>query len=271
MNRSQALASTLLGCSLVVMGCVPEAVQWDAAESRVRAVAAPQSRLVLIGSGPAMVAGWVPPLVPSEGEVGAACRGTMVTALSPSDTAYAAWWAPQPDSSARLVVSRSVTGGLSWERPVVADSLDRSHAGCRRDPPAITIDAINGYVAVVYFLQAREGPGIFYTHSMDRGKLFHEPVPIVYGERRSYASVASSGDTVVVAYTDPNASEPQVWLATSQTTGHIFEQRTAVSSGTAVASLPLVAVHGRRVAVSWFETPRGGGTGVTVVRTGVLR
>ncbi len=260
-----------LAALLGLGACVPEPVRWDAEDRRMNAVAAPNARLAFQGNVPVLVAGWVPPMPPLVTQPGAVCEGSVVAARAHGDTVYAAWWSPKADSSARLLVARSDDGGYNWLAPVPADTTDRSHAGCRRDPPYVNVDSANGYVHVVYFLLAKEGPGLFFTHSMEHGALFHEPVPVVYGERRSAVAVASAGDTVVVAYTDPNASEPQVWLALSQTTGHIFEQRVAVSPSEAVAAQPLVAVRGRRVAVSWFETPRGGGRGVTIVRTGTLR
>jgi len=265
--RLLVTAASLAG----TVACVPDPVQWDADARRLNAVAAPGARLAFEATAPVFVTSWTPPMPPYGGEAGPACTGSVVAVRSLGDTVYAAWWAPRPDSSVRLVVARSEDGGYNWRLPVAADTMDRTHAGCRRDAPFINADSTNGYVQVVYFLQAKEGPGLFFTHSMERGALFHEPVPIVYGERKSASAVSSSGDTVVVAYTDPNAAEPQVWLALSQTTGHIFEQRVAVSPSEAVASQPMVAVRGRRVAVSWFETPRGGGRGVTVVRTGTLR
>jgi hypothetical protein len=106
---------------------------------------------------------------------------------------------------------------------------------------------------------------------MDRGTMFHAPVAITYGERPSATALASSGDTVAVAYLDPNAAVPQLWLALSHTTGHIFESRTAVSSANLAASRPLVAISGRRVAVAWTETARGGGAAATLVRVGRMQ
>jgi hypothetical protein len=109
---------------------------------------------------------------------------------------------------------------------------------------------------------------VFFTHSMGGGEMFHSPVPIVYGERASASAVACNGDTVAVAYVDPNASTPQVWLALSVTTGHIFDSRVEVSPSTVQAARPAVAVRGHRVAVAWLETNRNSGAAVMVVRTG---
>jgi hypothetical protein len=199
---------------------------------------------------------------------GPRCEGSLVAARALADTAYAAWWAPRADSTALLVVARSDDGGHKWNEPEVADSTDHGHSGCNRLPPAIAADTSNGYVHVVYFMVAAEGPGIFFTHSMAQGEMFHSPVPIVYGERASAAAVACNGDTVAVAYIDPNASTPQIWLALSRTTGHIFEERLEVSPSTTQASRPAVAVRGHRVAVAWLETNRGSGAGTPVTRTG---
>jgi hypothetical protein len=222
------------------------------------------SRLVLAGDVTATQGAWRPPVIPA----GPMCERSLAATTARGDTAYATWWAPRADSSALLVVGRSVDGGRTWAVPAIADSTDKGRSGCNRPAPFITADTTNGYVHVAYFMVAAEGAGVFFTHSMGAGEMFHSPVPIVYGERASAAAVAAHGDTVAVAYIDPNAATPQLWLALSQTTGHIFNTRLQVSPSTAQAARPAVAVHGHRVAVAWLETPRGSGDSVMVVRTG---
>jgi hypothetical protein len=258
-------ALVLTSC-VVLSACTPDPVKWDS-EKRTETPMAPGARLTLEGGdAPAVAAAWTPPMMPSAAVP--ACEGSLVATRARGDTAYAAWWAPRADSSALLVVARSEDGGLSWRAPEVADSTDRGRAGCGRPAPFIAADTTNGYVHVVYFMLAAEGPGVFFTHSMGGGEMFHSPVPIVYGERASASAVWADGDTVAVAYIDPNSAVPQVWLALSRTTGHIFESRTEVSPSMVQASRPAVAVHGHRVAVAWLETNRGGGPAVAVVRTG---
>lgn len=224
------------------------------------------SRLTLAADGsPSTEAAWTPPAPP----LGTPrCAGSLVATRARGDTAFAAWWAPRPDSTALLVVSRSDDGGGHWRAPETADSTDHGRTGCQRPAPFIAADTANGYVHVVYFMVAAEGPGVFFTHSMGGGEMFHTPVPIIYGERASAAAVSSNGDTVAVAYVDPNAATPQVWLALSRTTGHIFESRMGVSPSTVQAGGPAVAVRGHRVAIAWTETNRGGGAAVMVMKTG---
>jgi hypothetical protein len=254
----------LLGC-VVLPACVPDPVRWDS-EKRADAPMPDGARLALeTGAEPALAPVWTPPRMPSGV---AMCAGSFMAVRARADTAFASWWAPRADSSALLVVARSDDGGVDWRAPEVADSTDRGRTGCGRPAPFIVADAANGYVHVVYFMLAAEGPGVFFTHSMGGGVMFHSPVPIVYGERASAAAVACNGDTVAVAYIDPNAATPRLWLALSRTTGHIFDSRTPVSPSTEQASRPAVAVRGHRVAVAWFETDRGGGARTTVVRTG---
>jgi hypothetical protein len=253
--------------ALGVMACVPDVVRWDK-DSRSDLALGTEARMAFGPDGsPAAVARWTPPVAPAGTPV---CSTSLVSVRARGDTAFSAWWAPRSDSAADLVVARSNDGGRTWRAPVVADSTDRGRTGCRRTPIAVTVDSLDGFIHVVYFMIAPEGAGVFCTHSMEGGTMFHAPVPIVYGDRASAASIATWGDTVAVAYEDPNASVPQVWLAISHTTGHIFEQRVGVSSASASAALPAVALRGSRVAVAWYETPRGGGGGTTVVHTGTI-
>jgi hypothetical protein len=250
MRCRSAAAIGLLGL-LVMAACAPEPVRWDVAQSRVAEVPAR----------------WVPDAAPDAGPV---CASSLVASKARGDTAYAAWWAPRADSSAILLVARSDDRGHSWRTPEIADSTDKGRSGCARPPPFLATDSLNGYVHVAYFLVAPEGPGVFFTHSMAGGTMFHSPVPIVYGERVSVASVAAEGDTVAVAYENPNAATSQIWLALSHSTGHIFEERASVSSANVTATNPSVTLHDGRVAVSWTETGKRDGAGTVVGRSGTL-
>ena len=119
-------------------------------------------------------------------------------------------------------------------------------------PGSIAADSASGYVHVVFALVGREGPGLFFAHSMDGGETFHAAVPIFYGEQLGRASVAADGDHVVVAFEDPNSQKPRVGLALSRTMGHIFEERILpISDDNGTATHPLTAIRGRRVAVAW--------------------
>jgi hypothetical protein len=166
---------------------------------------------------------------------------------------FASWWAVRSDSSAQLVVARSNNGGVSWESVVVADSTDHSVRGCARPAPAIAVDSATGYVSVAYFIEPRSGDGIFYSHSMDGGRTFHAPVPIVFGDNVSHVGIAASGDRVAVAYEDPNSTEASIGVALSRTTGHIFEYRQTISRDNERARQPVVELRGSTVSVWWSD------------------
>jgi hypothetical protein len=200
---------------------------------------------------------------------GPACAGTLRLAAA-RGTLFGVWWAPRADSGARLLAARSTDGGRSWSAPSAVDTTDVGVGGCRREAASIAADSASGYVHVTYGLQAAEGPGLFFSHSMDGGVTFHSPVPILYGERLGTTSVAADGDLVVVAFEDPNSSTPRIGLALSRTMGHIFEHRILpVSDDNDRAVHPLVAAHGRNVAVAW-EQAGSAGTSLTV-RAGTVR
>jgi hypothetical protein len=211
-----------------------------------------------------------PPARPASIPAAAMCPGSIRFAWLDARQVYAAWWTPRADSSAALYADYSADGGATWRGPSVVDTLDRSSDGCHRAAPGIA--ASGEYVHVTYGLRAPEGAGVFFSHSMDRGVLFHAPVIITYADRPGAAAVAASGDTVIVAYEDPNQVPTQIGLALSHTMGHMFEARTPVSSGGVAATGPQVAFTGTAVAVSWMErSGADSARSVRMVRVGRLR
>jgi hypothetical protein len=200
------------------------------------------------------------------------CPGSLVLARA-GRRLYAAWWRVRPDSGALLRAAHSEDGGRTWSSTASVDTTDQSVSGCGRTAPAIAADSASGYVHVVFALLGREGPGLFYAHSMDAGATFHAAVPIFYGDRLGRASVAADGDAVAVAFEDPNSRAPRVGLALSRTMGHIFEERLLpISDDNEIASRPMVAVKGGRLAVAWLRgDPSDDRPDALAVRTGTLR
>jgi hypothetical protein len=205
----------------------------------------------------------------------ARCPASLVRARAGGDE-YAAWWRVAADSNVTLVAAHRAGTG-AWDAPVAVDTVDQGRRGCDRPAPAIAADAASGYVHLVYFIDAPEGAGVFFSHSMERGAMYHSPVGVVYGDAPSRAAVAARGDTVAVAYEDPgrdpDRGRPTVGMALSVTSGHIFETRgVPVTAGDAPATRPAIALlPGRRVLVTWAEPGAPGGAARRRARAGVLR
>lgn len=266
-RRIVPLAAAL---TVSLMACVPRPVEWAEEIGRVDGVLADSMRLVLSGdspSGAVFAPLWTPPTWPSEPNL---CAATLRADRALGDEAYASWFTVQEDSSVLLRVARSDDGGQSWNAAVTADAVDVGRAGCDRPVPYISADSLNGYVHIVYYLDAREGAGLFFTHTMERGALFHEPVPIVYGDRPSSAAVASRGDTVAVIFEDPNSKLPRLGIALSRLQGHIFEHRASASDDTGEARTPRIAMRGTRIVIGWTSTARGGTMPRTAIRWGTI-
>lgn len=179
------------------------------------------------------------------------CGASLRVATS-AGSSFATWWQTRADSSAMLMVSRSMRGG-PWEQPVIADSTDRGARGCGRPAPAIVADAKSGYVHFAYFLEPSSGAGIFFAHSMDSVATFHATVPIVFGNNPSRVSIDAEGDRVVVAFEDPNSTQPMIGLSLSGTMGHIFEQRMRASGPNGRARQPVVRLAGDSIRLWWSE------------------
>jgi hypothetical protein len=180
--------------------------------------------------------------------------GRSVTAAAIRGEIVRGWWAVRGDSNAVLSMQRSPDGGKSWQPAVEVDARDNGHRGCTRPSPGISYDSASRYIYLVYFLDAADGSGVFFAHSMDQGKMFHSPVPVVYGKNPAHADVAGNGDSVVVVFEDPNATTPTLGIVLSHTTGHIFDQRGEVTPEEVRAILPWVSLVNKRVAV-WWMTP----------------
>ena len=153
------------------------------------------------------------------------------------------------------------------------ESRDRGRRGCDRPAPGVFYDPVSGYLHIVYFIEGTDGAGVYFTHSMDKGAMFHAPVPVVYGNAPSRASVTGIADTVVVVFEDPNAATPRIGIALSRSAGHIFEQRGQVTPEDVRAVAPWVALDQEKITVWWKAADRSGSSSGDRVgyRVGVWR
>lgn len=199
----------------------------------------------------------------------ARCARSLRIVDAPGRGRVAVWWSRRDRGRVFLVAAWrwNAVGTDSttvWKGPINVDTLDqgagdanaheRGAVGCDRAAPGVAIGP-NGYVHVAYSMNAPEGSGVFYAHQMDPRAAFEPPVVIMYGDRRlGAARVATTRETVAVAFEDPNAplTRGRIGLAVSHTSGHSFESRvTASRSGWAVD--PYVLVRSRAAVVGWTE------------------
>ena len=232
---------------LISTACVSEPVEWGDVSYRRSELGDPDARSAVMSANLPEVVGAPNP-----------CLRSIRTSAAGSDL-FRAWWAPRSDSSAVLSMQRSGDRGASWQPPVAVESRDRGRRGCDRPAPGIFYDSVSGYLHLVYFIEANDGAGVFFAHSMDKGSTFHAPVSVVYGNAPVAASVAGIGDSVVVAFEDPNAIAPRIGIALSRSAGHIFEQRGQVTPDDVLAVAPWIALDHAKVTV-WWKTPDPSGS-----------
>jgi hypothetical protein len=245
---------------VLAVACEKPPIEWS---DPVAAPSDSASSIVLQGDGriaPASRLSIQAPSAPGQ------CAQSVRVARDSLGDVYAVWWQLRSDSTADLVLAHS-SDGRTWDTPIRVDTLDAGRVGCRRVAPSI--DAHGGSVHVAYSMAAREGPGIFASHSMDQGAMFHSPVAVVYGERIGGAAIAAKGDVVVVAYEDPNTEPRRISVALSRTMAHLFQSRMSVSPPGARARAPDVTLGNRRVAVTWLEGTEG--DSLRMIRVGVIR
>lgn len=249
----------LLSVSLL-LGCVDEQVQWGDVSYRNSQLGDPDARSAIMSANLPAIAG-----------TGEACIRSIRTTGGGGDL-FRVWWASRPDSSVMLSMQHSADRGKSWAPATEVESRDRGRRGCTRPAPGIFYDSVGGNLHLVYFIEATDGAGVFFAHSMDKGGMFHSPVPVVYGNMPSDASVAGRGDNVVVVFEDPNSNTQRIGIVLSRSTGHIFDQRGQVTPDEAAAVNPWVALAGDTITVWWKVPDKSGVAGERVgFRTGVWR
>lgn len=260
---------TLALIALLITACVDEPIAWNPTRGVAVAIR-PGTRLVMEGNGlPRLVEDDVPRITLGSG----ACPSSIVGTAAAGGERYAAWFVERADGSVMLVVARSSDAGATWSAPVVAEDRDRGTRACDRPPPAISADTGNNYVHLAYYIEPREGAGVWYTHSMERGMIWHQTIGILYGEDPVHTSVASAADTVLVAYEHPGSGNRRIGLAISREAGHTFDERLRVVHATGTVHDPRVAISDGVVALAWSEDGEASDSSVsgTRVRMGRFR
>ena len=234
-------AARYLSClaALLTTACVKEPLDWGDVSYRGSQLGDPDTRSAVLSAN----------LPPVNGAV-APCLRSIRTASGDPDL-FRVWWTARSDSSVVLSMQHSSDRGTSWESPVLVETRDRGRRGCDRPAPGIFYDAPRGYLHLVYFIEAKDGAGVFFSHSMDKGGMFHSPVPVVYGNVPVAASVAANGDSVAVVFEDPNSMMPRIGIVLSHSTGHIFEARGDATPDDVPAVGPWVTLDHRKVTVWW--------------------
>lgn len=228
--------------ALLLAGCVNEPVEWGDVSYRPSQLGDPDARSAVMSANLPGIAG-----------AGAPCIRSIRTAGAATEL-FRAWWSSRSDSNVVLSMQRSGDQGRTWQPSVEVEARDRGRRGCDRPAPGIFYDPSSGYVHLVYFIEASDGAGVFFAHSMDKGGMFHSPVPVVYGNSPSIASVAAHGDSVVVVFEDPNSTTPRIGIVLSRVTGHIFDQRGQATPDDVAAIAPWIALDRNSIRV-WWKTP----------------
>jgi hypothetical protein len=247
--------------ALLMTACVAEPVDWGDVSYRGSQLGDPDTRSSVLSANLPSVSGAV-----------GNCIRSIRTASAGSDL-FRVWWTARSDSSVVLAMQHSPDRGATWEIPVVVEGRDRGRRACNRPAPGIFYDPGRGYLHLVYFIEAKDGAGVFFAHSMDKGGVFHSPVPVVYGTAPVAASVAANGDSVVVVFEDPNAMTPRIGIVLSHSTGHIFEARGEATPDDVPAVEPWVTLDHRNVTVWWKpgENTAGKAGDLIGYRAGVWR
>lgn len=240
-SRIRKLARlTIFGAAgSALLACVAAPVDWSDVSYRGSQLGDPDARSAVFSANLPHVSDGVDD-----------CIRSIQTASAGADL-FRVWWTSRSDSSVLLSMQHSPDAGASWDSTVTVEARDRGRRGCDRPAPGVFYDSTSGYLHLVYFIEAATGAGVFFAHSMDKGAMFHSPVPVVFGNAPAAASVAANGDSVVVVFEDPNATAPRIGFVLSHSTGHVFEARGDATPDDVPAVDPWITLDHRKITVWW--------------------
>ncbi|HUQ99183.1 MAG TPA: hypothetical protein VM166_06990 [Gemmatimonadaceae bacterium] len=244
---------------MLLVGCLREPVEWGDVTYRSSKLGDPDARSAIMSANLPTIPGTAAP-----------CLRSIRTVGSDKDL-FRVWWSSRSDSTVLLSMQHSPDLGATWQDAVVVESRDTGRRGCDRPEPGIFSDSKSGYVFLVYFIEATDGAGVFFAHSMDKGRMFHSPVPVVYGNAPSHASVAANGDSVVAVFEDPNSTTSRIGIVLSRTSGHIFEQRGQATPDDVQAIKPWLKLDHDKITVWWKDGGSGEGVDRVGSRAGIWR
>ena len=159
---------TMIAVAALSLGaCVVEPIEWGDVSYRGSQLGDPDARSAILSANLPQVSGGVDQ-----------CLRSIRTASAGPDL-FRVWWTSRSDSSVILSMQHARDAGARWDQPMTVENRDRGRRGCDRPHPDVFYDSASGYLHVVYFIEAATGAGVFFAHSMDKGAMFHSPVPVV--------------------------------------------------------------------------------------------
>jgi hypothetical protein len=160
-------------------------------------------------------------------------------------------WMDERDGNWEIYYKRSTDGGLSWGSDT---RLTNNTAGSWL--PSVAVSGLT--VHVVWFDERDGNYEIYYKLSTDGGLSWGSDTRLTNNTAYSqFPSVAVSGLTVHVVWTETRDGNPEIYYKHSTDGGITWGADTRLTNNTAVSEFPSVAVSGSAVYVVWRDDRDG--------------
>lgn len=128
---------------------------------------------------------------------------------------------------------------------------------CPHHGPTVSI-AGDGVYHFVWFDNAAEKKGLFYSHSPDQGKTFSAPLNFGnYKAQAAHPHVLSLGKRVFIAWKEFDGEATNIYLMHSSDSGKSWSSSKKIASTTDTSDHPLLIGNGDKAYLSWNTAKEG--------------
>ncbi len=173
-------------------------------------------------------------------------------AMAVSGTVVHAVWVDRRDGNREIYYARSTDNGATWSanNRLTSNAADSVH-------PSI---AVSGSTVHVVWHDARAGSReVFYKRSTTAGTSWEADrrLTVTPGSSSVYASVASSGSDVHLAYETHRHGNPEIMYMRSADGGTAWSSEVRLTNNPSRSFSPSISVANNRVHVAWHDNPGG--------------
>lgn len=202
--------------------------------------------LVLISS---VKSQWQPELrLTNDTLYSAASENNAWSVAASGDTVHVVWTSAVYISTfSEIYYKRSTDGGLTWEANILI---------ANQNSPGPAAVSVSGKEVHIIWTQTPSSQhyDIYYRRSTDGGGSWLPPVSIFTGGESLYQSISSSGNVVIVSWSEEQANNSsEIYMRNSTTGGNSWGSATRLTNVNSIKTYPSASISGQTVNIVWQD------------------
>lgn len=178
----------------------------------------------------------------------AASENNAWSVAASGDTIHVVWTSAVYISTfSEIYYKRSTDGGLTWEANILI---------ANQNSPGPAAVSVSGKEVHIIWTQTPSSQhyDIYYRRSTDGGGSWLPPVSIFTGGESLYQSISSSGNVVIVSWSEEQANNSsEIYMRNSTTGGNSWGSATRLTNVNSIKTYPSASISGQTVNIVWQD------------------